>query len=235
MLKRYVLALASRSGYRILKAADHDALLAHAAHGNPSAPPAAAPTGWRSETLRAAARYLRDSEVAGDIVDCGNGLGETLIVLGAALVQLGDTSRRLVLFDTTADPLHRAERELELWGSDRDLLAKPGRPKVDKPEPPPADIEVTGYPRDNIDIMRYPREPIACSRPIAFLGLTTASYDANRTAIATFLPHLARGGVVGVESDWQTKQDAVADYLARERTRLLLVNVAQNYRIGIKT
>ena len=34
---------------------------------------------------------------------------------------------------------------------------------------------------------RYPREPIATETPIAFLGLTSETYPANRWAIAAFV------------------------------------------------
>src|SRR5262249_6371317 len=150
---------------------------------------------------------------------------------------LGDKSRRLVLFDTTADPLHRPELKLELWGTDRDLLSPTSRPTRSRMlEPTPPEIAATGYPGDKISVRRYPREDIAQSDPVAFLTITSHTYESHRTAIATFIPRLARGGIIAVERDPYdaSGRDGVDDFLCNERLNLLLVPVEANYRIGVK-
>src|SRR5262249_27852779 len=61
--------------------------------------------------------YVTGAREEGQVVDGGYGGTSALAVMAAALAQIGDTSRNLVLFDATADPLHRPELEFELWGS----------------------------------------------------------------------------------------------------------------------
>ena len=102
-------------------------------------------------------------------------------------------------------------------------------------EPPPAVLVATGYPAANVSIRRYPREEIAGCGPLAFLGLTSQTYPANQEAIATYFPLLSRGGVIAVEGPLGSgAADAVDHYLRREGTALLLIQVAPDFRLGIK-
>src|SRR5262245_30523280 len=139
---------------------------------------------------------------------------------------------RLVLFDASADPLHRAETELELWGTARDLIADVPDARPHKPEPPPAELAATFYPSDRIVVRRYPREPIAQSEPVAFLGLTSETYPANQQAIATFLPKVSPRGVIAVEGN--RSADAVAQFLARSGVNLLFMQVTADYRVAVR-
>jgi hypothetical protein len=95
--------------------------------------------------LYSIADYLTRVSIEGEVVECGYGNTANLAVLAAAFAQLGDTSRRLALFDTSADPLHRPELEFELWGTDRDPLSTSGGwRKSQKLEPPPRELAATG-------------------------------------------------------------------------------------------
>src|SRR5260221_241699 len=66
-------------------------------------------------TIRSAIRYLVRAGIPGDIVDCGIGAPHTLSAVSTALLELGDTTRRLLLFDSSADPRNRTELEFVLW------------------------------------------------------------------------------------------------------------------------
>lgn len=282
LAKQWVLRLLNHAGYRLLKKADHEALLAAAAapRGALDAAateqqPAAALAPDRASSHASAiplaldltgaalasdpqlmgflqdaedryrlppplalalyriAQYLAQAGIEGDIVDCGYGATATLAAIGSAFARCRDTIRRLVLFDASAIPLHRAETELELWGTERDIIAgAPARSRSYRPEPPSAELAATGYPVEKIAVRRYPREPIAQTEPVAFLGLTAESYPANRKAIATFLPKVSHGGVIAVAGN--RTHDAVAEFLARERLHLLFMQVAADYRIAVK-
>ena len=137
-----------------------------------------------------------------------------------------------MLFDASADLLHRAETELDLWGSERDLITNPPVARPPALQPPPPEITATGYPPDRIDIRRYPREPIAQTEPIAFLNLTADTYPANCKAIATFLPRISPGGVIAVEGN--RARDAVAEFLSAVDLHLLFVAVTADYRVAVR-
>jgi hypothetical protein len=186
--------------------------------------------------LYSIANYIVCASVRGEVLDCGYGRTATLAALAAAFVQIGDTSRRLVLFDTSADPVHRPELEFELWGTDRDPLSTTRSwRKSQKLETPPPELLATGYPVEEFFIRRYPRESITQSEPIAFLGLTSASYQSNQTAIATFLPQVVSRGVVAVERDPLEKvgRNAVGAFLRDAGVNMLFLHVAANYHVGI--
>jgi hypothetical protein len=185
-------------------------------------------------TAYAAARYLVDAKIEGDVVDCGSGDTAALVALAAALVQFGDTTRRLVLFDTSADPTHDAETELGLWGTDRDLLSpQPSRAALRRASPS-ARLLATGYPPDKLSILRYPRNEIAAFGPLAFLGVTGETYPANRDAIAAFFPTLVRAGIITIHGADPNGRDAFQEYLADQRLTQLLIRISANDRIGVR-
>jgi hypothetical protein len=66
----------------------------------------------RLQALYAAAKYITEKEIEGDFVDCGWGDPTTLLALAASLLHQNHTERRLLLFDSTASPLNRAETDL---------------------------------------------------------------------------------------------------------------------------
>jgi hypothetical protein len=191
----------------------------------------------RAVALYSIADYIARASVKGEVVDCGYGQTANLAAMAAAFVQIGDTSRRLELFDTSADPVHRPELEFELWGTDRELLSTTRTwRKSQKIEAAPPELVATGYPVEKFSIRRYPREPITQLEPVAFLGLTSASYQSNRMAIATFFPHVVSRGVLAVEPDplERAGRNAVDSLLRDAGVNILFLHVAANYHVGVK-
>src|SRR5262245_485718 len=192
-----------------------------------------------------AVRHLTRARILGDIVDCGEGAPEVLAVIGACLVALGETSRRLVLFDITSDFRHRPDTSVPLWGTDYDLMAdRRLRPQPQKRVLPDA-LVASGYPAERILVARYPVDVIDLARPVAFLGLPAETYDANRAAIRTLAPRVAVGGVIAVVGNADTPRsvvpgcvqhhlDAVAEFLKAHRTELPFWQVTGEYRLGVK-
>jgi hypothetical protein len=131
----------------------------------------------RAVALYSIADYIARASVKGEVVDCGYGRTATLVAMAAAFVQIGDTSRGLVLFDTSADPVHRPELEFELWGTDRDPLSTTRNwRKSQKIETAPPELAAASkfarhnrspfhlniQPRNSIDTMLY-----ACTSLVA--------------------------------------------------------------------
>jgi hypothetical protein len=160
----------------------------------------------------------------------------TLLAIAASLLHLKHPTRRLVLFDTTANPLHRAELELPAWGIEGDLLRGTAARRLPEPEPAPAELLATGYPPFLIVVRRYPREPIAHEQPVAFLNVTSETYPANLLALDVFFSRLARGGVLAVEGERLAGKgdDAIAVYLREQNVALSFTSVGRDFRIGTK-
>jgi hypothetical protein len=191
----------------------------------------------RLHALYLATKYITESKIEGDLVDCGWGDTTTLLALASCLLSLKNYERQLVLFDSTADPLHRAETDLEPWGAEYDLLGNPPGRKPPLPEPVPAELLSSGYPRERISIRRYPREPIAQTAPVAFLNITSETYDANRKALNIFFSRLSRTGMVAVEDVTPTRgdgYDTIAKFLRATGHTLWFTQVAPNFWMAIK-
>jgi carbohydrate esterase-like sialic acid-specific acetylesterase len=193
-----------------------------------------------------AVRHLVRARIPGDIVDCGEGVPEVLAVVAASLVALGETTRRLVLFDVTSDFRHRPESEVPLWGTDYDLMSVQRPPPRPKQRVLPDALAASGYPADQIFIVRYPVDTIDLTRPIAFLALTAETYEANRAAVRTLAPRVSIGGVIAVEGSEHTPRaaipgcvqhhlDAVAEFLKARGSDLPFWQVTDDYRLALKS
>jgi hypothetical protein len=189
----------------------------------------------RLQALCAAAKYITENEIEGDFVDCGWGDPTTLLALAASLLHLNHTDRRLVLFDSTASPLNRAETDLAPWGTEHDLLRQPPARQPPVPEAPPAELLSIGYPAERIAVRRYPREPIAYAAPVALLCVTSETYDANRKAFDVFYSRLSRGGILAVEDIPGGHKGALAQLLGATAGSLNFTQAAPNVRTAIKS
>jgi hypothetical protein len=58
----------------------------------------------RAVALYSIAHYIARASVKGEVVNCGYGRTATLVAMAAAFVQIGDTSRRLVLLGNQSQP-----------------------------------------------------------------------------------------------------------------------------------
>jgi Carbohydrate esterase, sialic acid-specific acetylesterase len=193
-----------------------------------------------------AVRHLTRTRVPGDIVDCGEGVPEVLALVAASLVAVGETSRRLVLFDITSDFRHRPETDVPLWGTDYDLTSVKRPPPRPKERVLPDALAASGYPADQIFVVRYPVDTIDLTRPIAFLGLSAETYEANRAAVRTLAPRVSIGGVIAVEGNEHTPRaaipgcvqhhlDAVAEFLKARGGDLPFWHVTDEYRLAVKS
>jgi hypothetical protein len=193
-----------------------------------------------------AVRHLVRARIPGDIVDCGEGVPEVLAVIAASLVALGETTRRLVLFDVTSDFRHRPESEVPLWGTDYDLMSVRRPPPRPKQRVLPDALAASGYPADQIFVVRYPVDTIDLTRPIAFLALSAETYEANRAAVRTLAPRVSIGGVIAVEGNEHTPRaaipgcvqhhlDAVAEFLKARGSDLPFWQVTDQYRLTVKS
>lgn len=255
--KRLILSVLNDLGYVLVKKPDYEEMKAsvpspqrqvqvradprppspehaelHSLHTGASAPA-------RARAVSDAIRYLIDARVPGDVVDCGDGSPATLAAIAATLVSIGDTSRRLILFDVSGDPTHAAETTLTLWGTGRDLL---GLQRADmdrgvaKSLPRAVGPLTSRYPPERISVVRYPANALHLPTLIAYLGLMPDSYPANRNSITSLIPRLSDGGIVAVTGGRSpiSPRDAVEEALREFGTTILLHRITDSFRIGVK-
>jgi O-methyltransferase len=155
------------------------------------------------EALYAATCYVAEAQIDGDIVDCGRGETEDLTIIARTLLSLGESSRRLILFDTSMVPAHRAQKVMPLWGSWGEILFRSDgkRLSVGRPDNLPIGLTRTEYPIDNFRFISQITDrdiESGLPRTIALLLMTCDTYKANQLVLARILPRLAQGAFIVV-------------------------------------
>jgi O-methyltransferase len=193
--------------------------------------------------LIVATRYIVDHEVPGAIVECGVWRGGSMQAVARALLGRGVAERDLHLFDTFSGMPAPSERDRRPDGRRAaDLMAR--RPKharvwaIATLEDVRAGMAGTGYPPDRIHYHEGLVEatvPAEAPPEIALLRLDTDRYESTRHELEHLYDRLPSGGVLVLDdyAHWEGAREAVDEFLARTRARLLLLPMASG-RIAVK-
>ena len=195
-----------------------------------------------------AAHYIVDSEIPGDVVECGVWKGGSMMAAAKALIDSGRTDRRLWLFDTFSGMNSPT-------GKDVDYLGKAAAELLQEHDPEQSDsvwcraaieevhqnIESTGYPMSRAKFIAGEVEStlaIEKNRPqqIAILRLDTDWYESTKVALEQLYPRLQPGGVLIIDDygHWQGCRDAVDEYFARCDEKLFFNRIDYTGRLAIK-
>jgi hypothetical protein len=200
----------------------------------------------RLYALIEAVRYVVRTGVAGDIVECGVWRGGSMMAAALTLLECGETSRVLHLFDTFEGMVPPTARDVTIDGqSGRALLAS--RPKTDTDsvwccatlDQVRAALSSTGYDAARVRFVKGRVEdtiPGFAPAKIAILRLDTDWYESTRHELEHLFPRLEKGGVLIIDDygHWRGAREAVDEYVAAGKVRLLLARVDYTGRIGVK-
>jgi O-methyltransferase len=202
----------------------------------------------RMYALYQAIAYLTARAVPGDIVECGVWRGGNCILAARTLDMLGDTSRRIWLYDTFSGMTEPTSRDRDVYGGS--ALDMRGSAHTAEGRPTPfqfvaslddvkANMATTGFPEDRIVYVEGPvEETLPASRPdeIALLRLDTDWFESTAHSLRHLYPRLSRGGVLISDDygDWPGVREAVDGYLAEIDERLLLNRIDNTGRIAVK-
>ena len=193
-----------------------------------------------------ALRYVVRAGVPGDIVECGVWRGGAIMAAALTLRQLGVEDRRFFLYDTftgmtqpTSDdrglvdgPDPRAEFERRRTAADSSDWCRASLQDVRQ------NLSTLPYPQQHFELIEGKvEETIPQRRPerIAILRLDTDWYESTRHEMEHLMPLLSPGGVLIIDDyyNWSGNQQAVDEYLEREKLPLLLTKVARS-AIGVR-
>lgn len=203
----------------------------------------------RGYALYGAVQYLVENEIPGDFVECGVWKGGSCMLIARTLMEMGDTSRNIYLYDTFNGMTEPSDEDViawngkpvkEKWQTDREGKTSyfaswaVSLPAVQR------NLESTGYPPEHIfyvagdvrDTLRTVRhERIACLR------LDTDWYDTTALELERLYPRLVPGGVLILDDYGHFKgaKKAVDEYFERLPVSPYLSRVDYTGRIGIKT
>lgn len=192
-----------------------------------------------------AVRYAVAANIPGDFVECGVWRGGSSMAAACALMDAGDTTKNLWLFDTfegmTAPTEHdrqgqdgaAAEALLKTSAKSDRIWAYSPLDEVRK------NIGSTGYPTERIHLVQGPVEatlPMLGMGPISILRLDTDWYESTRHELIHLYPLLSPGGVLIVDDygAWAGARKAVDEYFAELGAPLLLNRLDFTGRIAIK-
>ncbi len=187
-------------------------------------------TSWeRLWALLQSVRYVHARGVTGAFVECGVWRGGSSMAAALAFTSLGDTTRKLYLFDTFAGMSRPTDDDWQI-GSDEHAMTKWLRTRTDDDastwcQASLADVQTnlarTGYPRDRIQLIQGKVEdtlqiPDHLPERIAILRLDTDWYESTKAELEQLFWRVAPGGVVIFDDygHWAGAKKAVDEFLA---------------------
>jgi hypothetical protein len=200
----------------------------------------------RMHELYKAVEYIAKARIPGDMLECGVWRGGSMMLAAKTLRSVHDTSRTLYLLDTyEGHPMPHHEHDVDLWGNRaKDEWAKHRRTdqgsdwakvSIDDVR---ANMELTGYPMDQVRLIKGMVENTAATvppAPLSLVRLDTDWYESAKVALEAFWPRLSQGGVMIVDDygHYQGQRKAVDEYFADQP--VLLHRVDYSCRTIVKT
>jgi hypothetical protein len=195
--------------------------------------------------LIAAVEYIVANDMPGSIVECGVWKGGSMMAVALTLLQVGDSSRDLYLYDTFEGMSAPAAMDVRYDDTPaREILA--GREKTTDNNwgySPLDDVRrnllSTGYPEDKIHFIKGKVEdtlPKHVPDTIALLRLDTDWYESTLQELMHLYPRLVPGGpfIIDDYGWWKGARKAVDEYLATLDGKPLLHRIDDSARAGIK-
>jgi O-methyltransferase len=194
-----------------------------------------------------AVQYVVKAGIPGAILECGVWLGGSMMMAASALLDVGDRSRDLFLYDTYAGhPKPDAERDIDIHGKalveeyykrrSGDGFSDWARVSIEDVE---ANMRSTGYPEPKIHLIKGKVEntiPAQSPNTIALLRLDTDWYESTLHALRHLFPRLSAGGVLIIDDYGHMKgaKMAVDQYFDEIGKTYLLTRIDYSCRSTIK-
>jgi len=203
-------------------------------------------SGPRVVALCEAVQYVIDARVPGDIVECGVWRGGSMMAIARTLVQRGDWTRHLHLFDTFEGMTAPTDKDVSFFGDTAEhLLNTENRSDASSVwciaslEEVRDNMESTGFPAAQIHCIKGRVEdtiPEHAPPTIALLRLDTDWYESTRHELEHLYPRLVTGGVLILDDygHWQGARKAVDEYFAQRGKPPLLQRIDYSGRLAIK-
>lgn len=233
----------SSSGTRLpVEASDADAALIA------SLSPFTMTSAERLWSLVGAVRYVTDTGLVGDFVECGVWRGGSVMAMAKELSNLGVTDRHIWLYDTFAGMTEPTEFDVEAGtgvaatdmlasteiGDGNNVWCVAGRADVE------ANVRSTGYPFEQFTFVEGDvAQTLHSTAPesIALLRLDTDWYESTRAGLEVLYPRLVPGGVCILDDygHWQGARTAVDEYFAALGHRPYMHPIDYSGRVFIKS
>ncbi len=197
--------------------------------------------------LVSAVEYIVDNKLPGSFVECGVWRGGSMMAAALTLLQKGDTSRDLFLFDTFEGMSAPTENDVMFDGQKaKDILDSVAPAEgfgnywcVAGLEDVKKNLYSTGYPKEKLHFIKGKVEdtvPGQAPAQIALLRLDTDWYESTAHELKHLYPRLNEDGVLIIDDygHWLGARKAVDEYFAAQPFHPLLSRLDYTGRISIK-
>lgn len=200
----------------------------------------------RMYALYKAVEYVVESEIPGDLVECGVWRGGSCMLMARTLMSLGDTSRKIYMYDTYSGMAEPSDDDVATDGARARVIWEAGVEKDESSEwcfSSPAEVKKnlasTGYPAENMVFVEGKVEdtiPGTAPERISILRLDTDWYESTLHELVHLYPLLENRGVLITDDYgyWEGCRKAVNEYFAENGVSMFLNRVDLNARLGIK-
>lgn len=198
----------------------------------------------RIYSLCAAVRYVVSHQIPGDIVECGVWKGGSIMAAMLTLLELGDTSRHLYLFDTFEGMTGPSEHDVALGNRValdiyREKQKNNGKWVYSPIEEVKNRLYSVEYDHEKIQFVKGRVEdtlPDKAPQTISLLRLDTDWYESTRHELIHLFPRLSKGGVIIIDDygEWAGARKATNEYMQQNNIKIFLSRIDYTGRIGIK-
>jgi len=197
--------------------------------------------------LYQAIKYLVKHDIPGDIVECGVWRGGSSMIAALTLVALGDTDRRIWLYDTYEGSTEPGEVDVRAYdGASAQKIWKDWNESHDETwissplEDVKANMASTGYPEEKfVYVQGMVEDTIPGNTPseIALLRLDTDWYQSTYHELSHLFPTVSRNGVLIIDDYgwWKGSKAATDQYFSELNVPVYLNRVDVSSRLVIKT
>jgi len=200
----------------------------------------------RLYALYQSVRYITQSNVPGDLVECGVWKGGSSMLMAHTLLASGPATRKIYLYDTFAGMSKPTEKDkaavdggsaLETWGNCR------RQNHVDwcyaSVEEVRKNMHATGYPQEKLVFVQGKVEdtiPKVLPDAISLLRLDTDWYESTYHELKHLFPLLSKGGVIILDDygHWAGAKEATDTFISENNIPILLNRIDYTCRLGIK-
>ncbi|HKV38503.1 MAG TPA: TylF/MycF/NovP-related O-methyltransferase [Blastocatellia bacterium] len=200
----------------------------------------------RAYALYKSVHYVVKHQIAGDIVEAGVWLGGSMVLASLTLLQAGDPTREIYLYDTFEGMPEPSAKDVDLWDNPASGRAENQNRTNGHSDWNYGSLDIvrgnvfsTGYPPDRFHFVKGKVEdtiPATLPNSIAILRLDTDFYESTYHELKHLYPLLVPGGVLIIDDygHWRGAREATDTYLKETNAPLLLNRIDYTMRLAIK-
>ena len=190
--------------------------------------------------------YLEEHNIEGDIVECGVWRGGSMMIAALRLIQLGNTSRKLFMFDTYEGMSEPINVDISMHGNQAiDLMNSqskndPGSIWCFSPiDEVKSNLYSTKYSKANLHFVKGKVENTLPNKDIgkiAILRLDTDWYESTLHELNNLFDSVVPGGLIIIDDygHWSGSKKAVDEFLKKRQLKVFLNRIDYSGRLIVK-